>query len=141
MKKLTFICFVLVSFYAKSQSATNIWKDYYKDSQLAILSTTTNCVLPSEGIYEENVYLSLSNLSSKTITVSYDVEKVYNGKCYNCAANSPEFHYTFQLKPYQTIKGTCALEKIPQLQILSRFTKLDNPLRLDGFKLKNISIQ
>lgn len=115
------------------------WQILQTTDQIDIRYRYAECKLPSNGSYNENVYLQVVNKTNKPLTVEWDTEHWYDGKCIGCGYNT-ENHKTIQLRPLETKEGTCAENSESSLRILSRMLTPGSTSTLTDFNLKNIKV-
>lgn len=99
-----------------------------------------NCYLPSQGTNQEMVYLQLKNLTKKTIVVTYDLLKYYNGECQNCNSQEDTKSFTFEIAPGALLEGSCDPTNSPGLKIFSRMIDFETSQTLSDFEIENFKV-
>jgi hypothetical protein len=76
------------------KSSENTWKKEYKDEQVLIESTVIVYDDVAAGLKQERVVFKYTNLTSGTLTVSFDRTLYYNGVCYGCDHKDKKYKIT-----------------------------------------------
>jgi hypothetical protein len=77
------------------------------------------------------------NLTDSKLTVSYDKQMWYDGKCIGCD-RSPEQQFSISLEPRQTVAGTCE-DKNKALHIVDKMLNVKSTA-LTKFELADIKV-
>ena len=78
----------------------SIWKTEYKDDFILIQSKIIVYESLSDGIKHERIVFKYTNFTKQSLTISFNRNLFYNGKCYGC--EQPERKYTVQLTALET---------------------------------------
>lgn len=81
--------------YPVNDCQNDIWKTEYKDESVLIQSKTIVYDNPSDGVKHERIVFKYTNLTKQNLTISFNRNLFYNGKCYGCEQS--ERRYTVQL--------------------------------------------
>lgn len=143
------ICFAFVSFLFITNSTaaqTEIvdtnnpeWLSYFQNDSIEIDYYYSNCNLASEGMFKEEVYLKFTNLTTQSVTISWDLVLKYGTKCFNCNLDNSEMHHSLTLNPQSSIEGSCNSVSDNALKIFSKYLDLENKLVLTEFEIKNLT--
>ncbi len=111
----------------------------FKNNQIEITSMTEQCHDIQNGMHQEYEFLTIQNLTSDKLEVTYEKELWYNGKCISCSKPSDEYSFKLVLAPNQSLSGSCAKKE----KALSVFSKMLNMKKseLSKFEIKNIVIK
>ncbi|MCW3083313.1 MAG: hypothetical protein JWP12_679 [Bacteroidetes bacterium] len=128
----------------KTQQATVIllpagitasWKEEYKDEQILIESSVAVYEDVINGIRHERVVFRYTNLTSQTITVSFNRTMNYDGVCYGC--DHPDKKYSITLAPMES-KEYANDNKDKLFFIFSKDLNKTITKKLDSFRILNI---
>jgi hypothetical protein len=136
--KFTLTLLIAVFLFSFSKAETEP-KVIFQNNFVKITSSTEQCHDNQNGIHQEYTFLSLQNLSSQKLEVSYKKELWYDGKCINCIKSSEEYKFKVVLEPNQTLSGNCT-KKEKALSIFSKFLNMKKA-ELTKFELRNIEIK
>ncbi len=134
-KQLFFTCLfsaiTLISF-----AQDNEWKEYFGNENISIQYHYTECHNPAKGIHHENVLLRLHNNTTENVTVSYHLQRIYNGKE---VGNDVPSEYTFIVPAHAKMESTCD-DLQDGLYVFSKILDLKANSVLNSFDLKNLTI-
>jgi hypothetical protein len=133
---LTLLMAVFLFSFSKAETESKV---IFQNNFVKITSSTEQCHDNQNGIHQEYTFLSLQNLSSQKLEVSYNKELWYDGKCINCIKSSEEYKFKVVLEPNQTLSGNCT-KKEKALSIFSKFLNMKKA-ELTKFELRNIEIK
>lgn len=133
---LTLLMAVFLFSFSKAETEPKV---IFQNNFVKITSSTEQCHDNQNGIHQEYTFLSLQNLSSQKLEVSYNKELWYDGKCINCIKSSEEYKFKVVLEPNQTLSGNCT-KKEKALSIFSKFLNMKKA-ELTKFELRNIEIK
>ena len=133
---MALLCFLFSG--VKAQEKSNEWKVFKEADDVKIEYKYSDCHIDN-AFHQEWVLLRVSNLSSKAVSVTYNMDLYYNDKCTTC--NQDEYKYTFSLQPNEVKEGICAFETPPQFKVFVKFLDLKNRSVLTDFKLSNLIIE
>ena len=97
----------------------------YADSQLTVEVVKGECRDEKNDIHKEYVFLSFTNNTSKTLTVSYKQHLWYNDECLTCDVQSEEYTYTVDLAPGQKLVPECRDRKNRAVAVFSKMINID----------------
>lgn len=134
-KQLFFTClFSAIAVISFAQD--NEWKEYFGNENISIQYHYTECHNPAKGIHHENVLIRLHNNTSENVTVSYYLQRIYNGKEVKADGSS---EFTFTVPAYNKMESSC--EDLQEgLYVFSRILDLKANSVLNSFDLKNLTI-
>jgi len=136
MKRLLLFT-LLVSAFIESKAQG--WTNYYSSREVDINYQSEDCHDIANGVHKKIVLLQFVNLTNKKLSVSFNKQMWYNGKCTGCD-NPPEQHFTVILNPQQTLTGSCADKRNKSLYVVDRMLNRTNTTALTKFELSNIQI-
>ena len=124
-----------------NKQLTTNWNLYTDFNGIQIYFKNAECNDEKNGLYQELVLLKFINTTKENLTIEWDNELWYDGKCWTCDNESKEEnHFTLKLKAGESIEGECGMDKSRILQIFKRYTNHDDVPVLSNFELKNISV-
>ena len=135
MKQLFFAGFIIAAFFQTALSQ-DTWQNYYRSKDLEINYKRTECHDPANGIHKKIVVFQFVNLTGKMLSVAFERQMWYNGKCTGCD-HSPEHQSGIRLAPHQTAEGSCE-NKTKSLYIIDQMK--GGSSTLTKFELANIKI-
>lgn len=118
-----------------SVAQNNEWKEYFGNENISIQYQYLECHNPSKGIHHENVLIRLHNNTSENVTVSYYLQRIYNGK--EVKADVSDF--TFTVPAYTKVESACD-DLQEGLYVFSKILDLKANSVLNSFELKNLTI-
>ena len=125
----------------KTQLPSEEWEFYKEVNGIQIYFKHSECNDEKNGLYQELVLLKFINTTKENLTIEWDNELWYDGKCWTCDNDSKEEnHFILKLKAGESIEGECGLDKSRILQIFQRYTNHDDVPVLSNFELINISV-
>lgn len=129
------VAVLLAVFCFSSAQAQTEWTSYYKDKLVNIDYRHADCNRPEDGMYKEEIFLRFTNLTTQTVTVTYQRALAYNDNELTVPAAENTFSLT--LAPGETLEGKCG-QKDKRFFIFVKM--LDNTSKsiLTDFKLLNI---
>lgn len=125
---------------ANSGNTIEGWKDLTSTDFVKITYKYQECRNPSEGLYNEYVFLSFQNLTNKDITIIYKEEIHYGSTCINCKGDNDELRFTLKIPAGRTVIGSCETKGESSLSIFSKHLDLPNKNLLNEFKIKDIQL-
>ena len=137
MKYLIF-SMLMTAVFSHAAFPQEAWNKYYSSNEIQINYKGEECHDIANGTHKKLVLLQFVNRTSKTLSISFDKQIWYNGKCIGCD-NSTEQHFTVMLMPGQTAAGTCEDKKAKSLYIVDRMLDSQSAA-LTKFELANINI-
>ncbi len=111
------------------------WVEAYKDKDILIESSVAVYEDVKNGIKHERTVFRYTNLTSQTITVSFDRTMTYDGVCYGC--DHPDKKYTITLAPMES-KEYANDNKDKLFFIFSKDLNKTITKKLDSFRILNI---
>ncbi len=136
MKRLLILAAIVPAFvFVKAQG----WTNYHNGREVEINYQKAECHDIANGIHKKIVLLQFVNLTNKKLSVSFNKQMWYNGKCTGCD-NPPEQHFTVVLNPQQTLEGSCADKRNKSLYIVDKMLNGSGSSSLSKFELSDIQI-
>lgn len=133
-KTIFFTCVLCVAaFFSNAQE--NEWKEYFGNGNISIQFLYTECHKTEKGIHHENVLLRLFNNTAQDVTISYYLQRIYNGK--EVKADVSDF--TFIVPAYNKMESSCD-DLQEGLYVFSRILDIKANSFLNSFELKNLTI-
>lgn len=136
MKRL-FLSLLFVSAFIASRGQG--WTNYYSSREVEINYKSEDCHDVANGVHKKIVILQFVNLSNKKLSVSFNKQMWYNGKCTGCD-HPPEQHFIVTLSPQQTLTGSCADKQDKSLYVVDRMLNRAGTTALTKFELSNIQV-
>jgi hypothetical protein len=141
MKILFLTIISIFIFSVTSFSQSNDWELYSETNGVMIYTKYTECHYESDGIHREYVLIKLLNTTNQNMQVDFDYKTWFNGKCFNCNSDSPEFHRTVDLPAGETTEGVCDYTVQNGLKLFSKHLNYNDPEHsLSKFELQNIRV-
>lgn len=136
MYRQLFFTFLFCAIASISFAQENEWKEYFGNENISIQYHYTECHNPAKGIHHENVLIRLHNNTSENVTVSYYLQRIYNGREVKADGSS---EFTFIVPAYNKMESSC--EDLQEgLYVFSRILDLKANSVLNSFDLKNLTI-
>jgi hypothetical protein len=136
MKRLLILGAIVSAFVSvKAQS----WTNYHSSREVEINYQKAECHDIANGVHKQVMLLQFVNLTNKKLSVSFNKQMWYNGKCTGCD-NPPEQHFTITLNPQQTLAGSCADKRDKSLYVVNKMLNRTSTSALTKFELSNIQI-
>lgn len=136
MKSTFFLVFIFTTSVVFGQES-NIWEKHTLNEFFEISTQKINCTNPSQGINKEYLFLKIANKSNESLTLTYKVEKWYNG----VNSNSDEGNqYTIKLSPGESVEGSCENYRNGKLAIFSKMTGTSNARKLTNYTIIPLSV-
>jgi len=134
LKYLLFVAFMAAFCSAYSQKA-DTWSTYLESNQVKISVRTGDCNFPEKGIKNRYLLFKIENLSTTTISISYDINRSYNGK----EIEPDKDGFKFSLPAQTSLQATCYDLK-NGLHLFSKMLNVTAKSSLSDFELSNIVV-
>ena len=135
MSKL-YILIIIVIYSFSTHAQTTTWENHYRSPEVEINVMPVECHDAANGIHKKLVLLQFVNLTPNELTLSYDKEVWYDGKCAGCGTDEQRF--TITLPANGALSGSCD-DKDKSLYIVDKMLNVKS-VALTKFELKNIRI-
>lgn len=139
MNKLQLTAAVLMTIFWQAGVSQDSWQNYFSSTDLEINYKKAECHDPANGIHKSLVLLQYVNHGAKPVSVTFNRQVWYNGKCSGCD-QKPEDYYSVKLDANQTISGSCDNRHSKALFIFDKMLDVDSR-SLTKFELVDIKIQ
>lgn len=118
--------------------STDTWVTIEETSEYKIEMITQYCERLEDDLDKTELILRISNLTSKTLDLTWEFEYYYDNKCFNCDQKNIEFKSSIHLNPLETKQGQCG----DRDKTLRHFVKFENikTQMLTDFKIKNLQV-
>lgn len=117
------------------------WVSLVKSDLIAVDYRYEECKLSSQGTNQELVYLHIKNRTKKSLHISYDLLKYYNGKCLNCDGRKEGTSYSIDIKSGQSLEGSCETNTNNALCIFSKMLNVPAVSILTNFEFTNLKVE
>lgn len=114
------------------------WTLHKEAGGIQIYYKYTECNLPSEGMYKEQVLLKFVNTTQTSLKIRWQRESWYQGKCTTCGID--EYKFALEIPAGETIAGTCDIYAPSSLKIFSKFLDLKSDVQLEKFNIAVIDV-
>lgn len=114
------------------------WKLHKEVSGVQIYYKYTECNIPSEGYYREQVLLKFVNTTQTPLKIRWQRESWYEGKCTTCGID--EYKFSLKIPAGETIEGICDIYSNQDLKIFSKFLDLKSNVQLEKFNVAVIDV-
>jgi len=128
---LSLVVFIQLGF---SQDA---WQNRYRSADLEINYLSTQCHDEVNNVHKQIIVLQFVNLTDNQLTVNYDKQMWFDGKCTGCD-RSPEHQFTIKLEPRQTIAGSCE-NRNKALHVVAKMLNVKSTV-LTKFEIADIKV-
>ena len=130
---LTILCvFALLHSYGQNE-----WKLVNEKDGVSFYQKTVECADVQENFFQNSVLLKIENSNKKAVRVTWQNHTFYNGECADCESLK---HINIGGKDSK--EGDCNIYSAQnQLRIFHSWTKKDNEVVLDDFKVNVIAIE
>ncbi|HAP69310.1 MAG TPA: hypothetical protein DCR04_06220 [Flavobacteriales bacterium] len=124
---------LMVTFHSAFSQQTDIWSTYLENDQLKISVRTNDCDYPEKGIKNRYLLFKIENLTASAISISYDLDRSYNGKQLVPDNNGFEFSIPAQ----SSLQADCSNLK-DGLHLFSKILNVSAKSSLSDFEFSNI---
>lgn len=132
---------LFVLFFAFSNAFAQNWQSHYSQNDIEISTREEMCEKKAEGIKKNYLFLKVENTGSQALSIDYQIQKWYDGKCINCeASNQENGTYSIELKANETAVGSCENYRNRSLAVFSSMPNHENVRKLTQVKIIPISI-
>ncbi len=144
--KRLFISLLLMLFifsHSMAQQATEEWTLHKEVSGIQVYAQTVDCIIESEGFYQEHVLLRFVNTTPMPQRISWQLEAWYSGPGYegNCVTcDKDEYRFSLDLDAGETVTGSCDLHSPPKLKIFSKFLNYETEVGLTDYNIAVIEV-
>jgi len=143
MKTKLFISIILLTILSinvsgQANKTDNQWKLHKEQQGVQIYFKYTDCNIPSEGYYQQQVLLKFVNTTQTPLKVKWQKEAWYEGKCATCGKD--EYKFELKIPAGETIVGECDIYSPSYLKIFSKFLDFDAKVQLEKFNLDIIEV-
>ncbi len=144
--KRLFISLLLMLFifsHSMAQQATEEWTLHKEVSGIQVYAQTVDCIIESEGFYQEHVLLRFVNTTPMPQRISWQLEAWYSGPGYegDCVTcDNDEYRFSLYLDAGETVTGSCDLHSPPNLKIFSKFLNYDTEVGLTDYNIAVIEV-
>jgi hypothetical protein len=123
-----------------AQEATNVQDWVLIENQVGyrVEYRYADCLNPQSGMDKREVYLKFTNLTNKEMTLNWEYDVSYDGKCINCDGDNDEMKFTIVIPPNSSVEGTCGDNNANNLTIFAEFLNIDGVRKMTSFHVKNI---
>lgn len=135
MLKHLFAVVLIATFHSAFSQEANSWSTYYENDQIRISVQNSDCNYPEKGINNRYLFLKLENLTDNTVSVSYDLNRSYNGKEITPDKNG----FLFNVDAQSSIYADCSNLK-DGLHLFSSMLNVEAKSKLSGFELAELII-
>ena len=126
---------LMASFHSVFSQDANSWSTYFENGQLRISVKKSDCDYPEKGINNRYLFLKLENLTDNAVSVSYDLNRSYNGKEITPDRNGFEFN----IPANGLIEATCD-HLTNGLHIYVKILSVEAKSSLTGFEVSDLVI-
>ncbi len=140
---ISFIIIQLIISHSMAQQATEEWTLHKEVSGIQVYAQTVDCIIESEGFYQEHVLLRFVNTTPMPQRISWQLEAWYSGPGYegDCVTcDNDEYRFSLYLDAGETVTGSCDLHSPPNLKIFSKFLNYDTEVGLTDYNIAVIEV-
>lgn len=134
IKHILTVVFVTTLHAAFAQEA-NQWSTYYADQQVQISTQYSDCHYPEKGVHNRYLLLKIENLTAEPLSVSYQLNRAYNGN----ALTPDKSAFSFTINGQSAIEASCHNLK-SGLHLFSKMLANETQSVLSGFELTQLTI-
>lgn len=134
-KHLLAVGLMIISFHSAIAQQSTDWSTYYEADEFKISFKSSDCDYPEKGVHNRYLLLKLENLSDNSISVSYDIDRSYNGKEITPDKNG----YYFNIPATSSIEAKCDnLEE--GLHLFVKVLNVEAKSNLSAFELSKLTV-
>ena len=126
---------LIATFHSAFSQQADSWSTYLENDQFKISVRTNDCNYPEKGIKNRYLLFKIENLTSSAISISYNLNRSYNGKQLVPDNNGFEFSI-----PAQSLLQADCSELKEGLHLFSKVLNVSAKSNLSGFELSNIVV-
>lgn len=126
---------LIATFHSAFPQQPDSWSTYLENNQFKISVRTNDCDYPEKGIKNRYLLFKIENLTATAISISYDLDRSYNGKKLVPDNNGFEFSIPAQ----SSLQADCNDLK-EGLHLFSKMLNVSAKSNLSGFELSNIVV-
>lgn len=135
MHKYVLLVALVAAFHSAFAQEAATWSTYFESEEVKISVRTSDCYYPEKGINNRYLLFKIENLSPEPVTISYDINRSYNGKQLVPDNNGFEFSIPAQ----SSVESDCSDLK-DGLHLFSKMLNASANSTLSGFELSNMVI-
>ena len=135
MYKYVLLAALVAAFHSAFAQEAATWSTYFESEEVKISVGTSDCYYPEKGINNRYLLFKIENLSPEPVTISYDIDRSYNGKQLVPDNNGFEFSIPAQ----SSVESDCSDLK-DGLHLFSKMLNASAKSTLSGFELSNMVI-
>ena len=126
---------LMVTFHSAFSQQTDTWSTYLENDQLKISVRTNDCDYPEKGIKNRYLLFKIENLSTSTMSLSYGINRSYNGK----KTVPDDDGFEFSIPAQASLQATCD-DLNNGLHLFSKMLNVTAKSSLSNFEFSNIVV-
>lgn len=116
-----------------SQDASK-WELIKSDNGVNIYSKAQTCIVPADAMNSDYHLIKIENKNSFEVSVTYKIDKWYNGKCYTC--HSSEYPpRIISLPANSNVEGECGRNKTESLKVYVKHNNANTGVSFTKFEI------
>lgn len=121
------------------KTITDKYQPYYQSNDVVVEVKKQDCDFPSDGIHQQFLLFKYENKTAETVKIDLHNDFYYNQTCKTC--DSPEYNYSFELAPNQTIEATCDLQNPRYMAVFVKQNNFKSSSQLTSIELTSIQVK
>ena len=135
MLKHLFTVALIATFHSAFSQEADSWSTYLENDQVKISVRSNDCDYPEKGINNRYLLFKIENQSSNPVTISYDIDRSYNGNELVPDNNG----FEFLLPSQSSLQADCDDLK-EGLHLFSKMLNVSGKSSLSGFEFSNVVV-